>query len=670
MRNIHLLCGGAALALTTISSASDRPAIGSWGVDLTGIDHTIAPGDDFVGFANGAWSARTTIPDDRVAFGPFSNMRANAEDQTRSLLDALPAIDERPTDQTGKVAALYQSFLNEGAVNARGDRPLRDLIGDIAGTADRGALARIMGKANAGLGASFVDLEFGADYATGHGYVLNLRQGGLRLSREYYLESRHSTTLRAYRAYVARLLTLAGWPQPEQAATDVIAIETEIAKASWTAAAMRDPLRTANPIEPSRLAAIAPGFPWQQFLAAAGTDGKIRLNLETPESVARIATIFRATPLPALKSWLAFRTADNAAPYLTQPYQSARFEFQRSIGGSATPPPRWRRAVAFANDAMGSAVGELYVARYFDSSSQASIERLVDTLREAFGARIRAAAWMSEPTRAEALRKLAALEVQVGRPRTSVDYEGLTVSKHDLFGNVLAAQAFDWRRRVAAAHGAWDKSNWRFWPQFPTAYAENRQLIFTAAMLQPPFFDPHADLAVNYGAIGAVIGHELSHQFDDQGRMGDADGRRRDWWAPTDAVRFREQARRLSEQFSQMEPLPGLHLNGDLTLGENIADLAGLSVALEAYHASLAGKPAPVIDGLTGDQRFFLSWAQTWREKVRPERLKDSILSDVHSPASARIEGPIRNIDDWYAAWKIRPDARLYIQPDRRVRLW
>jgi len=670
MRCTFMLCGGAALALAAAAFASDSPTIGSWGVDLTGMDSSVDPGNDFVAYANGAWLARTVIPADRVSFGPFANMRADADASTRSLLDALPAPAKHPADQAGKVAALWRSFMDEGAVGARGDRPLRELLKPIANTRDRTSLARLMGRANAGLGASVVELEFGANYSTGQGYQLGIRQGGLRLPRAYYLEDGHADAVAAYREYAAHLLTLTGWPDPPAAAASIVAFETEIAKASWSETEIRDPLRTLNPTDRRHLSGAAPDFPWAAFLSGAEVDAAVHLNLETPDSVARIGRIFKATSLSDLRAWLAFRTADRAAPYMTLPYQEARSRFQRVLGGPAVLPARWKRGVTLVNDAMGSAVGELYVRSHFTSDKQASIERLVETLRIAFAAKIRSAVWMSAPTQAEALRKLAALEVQVGRPRAVISYDRLNIDSTDLLGNVIRAHDFDWHRRVAAAHGAWNKSDWRFWPQYPTAYTENRQLIFTAAMLQPPFFDPHADAAVNYGAIGAVIGHEISHQFDDQGRMGDADGRQRDWWAPADAARFREQAARLSKQFSQMEPLPGLHVNGDLTLGENIADLAGLSVALEAYHSSLQGRPAPVIDGLTGDQRFFLSWAQSWRERVRPERLRSDVLSDVHSPADARIIGPIRNIDDWYTAWDIRSEAKLYVPPAQRVGLW
>jgi putative endopeptidase len=670
MRCISMLCGGAALALAATAFASDHPALGSWGVDLTGMDRSINPGDDFVGYANGTWLARTTIPPDRVSFGPFANLRADADASTRSLLDALPASGRRPTDRAGKVAALWRSFMDEDAVTAKGDLPLRELLKPVAEAQDRAAVARLMGQARGSLGASLIELEFGANYSTGHGYLLGIRQGGLRLPRTYYLDPGHADAVKAYRDYAARLLTLAGWQASQNAAVGIVALERQIANASWSETAMRDPRRTLNPTDIGHLPGTVPGFPWATFLSGAKVDKDVQLNLETPDSVARIAKIFQSTPLPTLRAWLAFRTVDNAAPYMTRPFQEERSRFQRGLGGPAILPARWKRGVTIVNDAMGSAVGELYVATHFTSEKQASIERLVENLRTAFAARIRAAAWMSASTRTEALRKLAALEVQVGRPRSFTNYDTLEIDSADLLGNIVRARAFDWQRRVEAAHGAWNKSDWRFWPQFPTAYAENRQLVFTAAMLQPPFFDTHADDAVNYGAIGAVIGHEISHQFDDQGRMGDADGRQRDWWAPLDAARFREQAARLSAQFSKMEPLPGLHVNGDLTLGENIADLAGLSIALEAYHVSLQGRPAPVLDGLTGDQRFFLSWAQSWRERMRPERLRNDVLSDVHSPADARIVGPIRNMDDWYAAWSIRPGAKLYIVPTQRVRLW
>jgi putative endopeptidase len=664
------ICFGIAVVLATAAPAQDHAVIGTWGVDLAGMDRSVLPGDDFDRFANGAWKARATIPPDRVNFGSFPNLRADADARSRAILDSLPSSVSTPSDQPGKLAALYHSFLNEAEVEAQGSRPLQQQFAAVRKARDKNEFASLMGKASAGLGASFVALEFGADHANGKGYQLDLSQGGLRLARDYYLDPSYAPKVAAYRDYAARLLTLAGWPQPQAGADQIVALECAIAAASWPEADTRDPVRTLNPINPGQLAGIAPGFPWGSFLAGASVDGGIHLNLATPGSLAKVAAIFANTPLPVLRTWLAFRIADNAAPYLSKTFVDARFAFQKAIGGPVTPLPRWKLGVALVNDDMGSALGELYVARWFKPDSKAAIEQLVENLRRAFATKIEAAEWMGPATRDEALRKLAALEVQVGRPREPIDYRGLVIKDDDLLGNVLRAHAFDWQRRVAEGHGPWNKSDWRFWPQYPTAYNENRQLIFTAAMLQPPFFDPKADAAANYGAIGAVIGHEITHNFDDQGRAIDADGRQRDWWTPADEARFNEQTRRLSAQFSTIEPLPGLHVNGDLTLGENIADLAGLSVALQAYRASLGNKPAPVIDGLTGDQRFFLSWAQAWREKDLPERLRNLILSDVHSPASARVNGPLRNIDAWYSAWKVDPGVKLYLAPPDRVRLW
>jgi len=670
VRLFRTLLTGTAVILSQTAGASDPALIGAWGVDLTSMNRTVVAGDDFDAFANGRWAERTTIPADRAEVGLLSNMRADADTRSREILDGLPVSLQSPAHDKGKIGAFYQAFMDEALVAARGGQPLQTLIATVREVADRQALAKMMGEANGGLGASFVTLEFGADHTTGAGYQLNISQGGLRLPRVYYLDARYASKIVAYRAYVARLLALAGWADPTAAADQIVSLEAAIAAATWSEAEARDPARSLKPVNAAKLAEIAPGFPWSDFLAGAGIDSGIRLNLATSGSISKIAAIFATTPLPVLRSWLAFRTADNAAQYLSPAYVTARFEFGKEIGGPTTLSARGKRGAILVNDTMGSVLGELYVTRYFPPASQAAIELLVENLRRAFAARLRAVTWMSPATRAEALRKLAALEVQVGKPSQPIDYGGLVIERDDLFGNVLRARAFDWKRRVTQAHGAWSKSEWRFWPQTATAYNENRQLIFTAAMLQPPFFDRGADAAVNYGAIGAVIGHEITHNFDDQGRAIDADGRQRDWWTASDAAYFKEQSRRLSAQFSAIEALPGLHVNGELTLGENIADLAGLSIALQAYHISLGGKPAPVIGGLTCDQRFFLSWAQVWRQKMRPERLRDLVLTDVHSPASARVNGPVRNLDDWIAAWGVQPGDKLYVAPADRVRLW
>ena len=660
-------------AIVLASAAMAAPADtghGGWGFDLTGMDRNVRPGDDFNRFANGAWDDRTTIPDDQVRIGQFANMAREANERTRLIVEAIPDVSATPVDQVGKVGQLYRSFVDDAGVEARGRGPLDSELARIDAAANRDDLAALMGQANASLGASLFDLDLSADQDGGKGYDVYLAQGGLRLARDYYVDPRFAGKLSAYRDYVAKLLDLSGWKDSRAAASQVVEFESKIAVASWSEEQTRDPITTRNPRTIATLERQAPGFPWQRFFDAAGLADLKGLNLSTPSSVQRLAKLYATVPLPVLKAWLSFRTADNASPYLSKAFVEARFELRHTTSGQAVALPRWQQGMEMLNTLMGSAVGELYVARYYPPETEVAMRQLAENVRAGLQREISNASWMSDSTRREALRKLATLEVQVGRPTNWIDYGSLEIRHDDLFGNVMRARAFDWHRRVAQRFGPWNKSDWRFWPQYPTAYNEDRQLIFTAAMLQPPFFDAKADPAVNYGAIGVVIGHELSHNFDDQGRHVDADGRLRDWWTSADARRFNEQARRLSAQFSLMEPVPGVHIKGDLTLGENIADLAGMSIALNAYHASLGGKAAPVVDNLTGDQRFFLSWAQSWRDKERPDKLRDQLASDKHSPPVARVNGPMRNLDAWYEAWGINQHDKLFLAPKDRVRLW
>ncbi len=652
------------LAVAGGSAAAPNPQPG---FDASGMDRAVAPGDDFFSFTNDGWERRTMIPADRNSVGLFADLRPAAEARLRALLDEI-APGEPIDTQRGKLRALYRAFLDERAVATRGVAPLRTDLGRIAAARTHDDLAGLMGEAHAGFGASIFDLDLAKDVRQPDRYAVYLGQSGLGLpGRDYYLLPRFAPQLAAYTAYAARLLGLAGWSDPDRSARDLVAFETRVARASWSQESERDPLTTYNPGLLADLDREAPGFAWKRFLEKAGLSPTQRLVLTTNTSVSKIARIYAETPLETLKAWQAFRTADAASPYLPDAFIEAR---TRKLGGQLGLPPRWQRGVRLINTAMGSAAGELYVQRFFKPESEATIKALVDDLRVALVARIDAASWMNPDTRAEARRKLARLEVQVGRPKRWIDYSTLIIRPDDLYGDVVRTRAFDWQRRVRQLAEPWNKSDWRFWPQDATAYNENGQLIFTAAMLQPPFFDPKADAAINYGAIGSVIGHELSHQFDDQGRMSDARGQLRDWWTPSDAAYFTAQATRLAAQYSALQPLPGLHVNGDLTLGENIADLGGVSIAFDAYHLSLAGRRPPLIDGFTGDQRFFLSWAQGWREKTSDDETRRLVATDVHSPAMARVNGVVRNIDGWYGAWRVRPGQRLYIRPEDRVRIW
>jgi len=654
-------------------AAVHAPAQAAWGFDLTGMDRSVVPGDDFYSYANGDWNRRIQIPGDRVAVGALADLRGyNANLRVRDLLEQEHAHTTGSGNSTHKAISLYRAFINAQTVQKLGDAPLRAELQRLSQINSKDELAASMGRSFGGFGSSLFNLDLSTDDKDSKHYAVHLGQGGLGLpSRDYYLEPQFAKTKQAYEAYVGELLHLAGMPDAVGQAHAIVEFETRIAEASWTHAEERDPVKTYYPEDVATLEKSIPDFPWRRFFAGADLGNVARVIVTTKTSVPRLAEIFAATPLDTLKAWQAFSMIDSAAPYLPDAYVQARFSFRlHTLGGQPTLAPRWMQAVAFVNEAMGSAVGELYVQKYYPAENQQQMAVLVANLRSALQDRLEHLPWMSVSTKAEALRKLANLEVQIGRPKVWIDYTKLEVSPDDLYGDAQREKAFDWQRRVSGLHGMWNKSDWRFWPQYATAYTENNQLIFTAGMLQAPFFNAKADPAINYGAIGAVIGHELTHSFDDQGRETDADNRLHDWWATEDAAQFKERADRLSAQYSAMEPLPGLHIKGDVTLGENIADLGGVTIALEAYHKSLHGETAPVLDGFTGDQRFFLGWAQVWREKRRDNSLRQMVTTDVHSPATARVNGVVRNIDDWYDSFSVQPSQELFLGSEKRVRIW
>jgi len=409
------------------------------------------------------------------------------------------------------------------------------------------------------------------------------------------------------------------------------------------------------------------------MLAAADLGARSQVVTVTNTSLPKIAALYASTPLDTLKAWEAFHTAEGMAGVLPKAFVDARFEFRgKTLTGQLENRPRWKRGVQAVNGELGEAVGEVYVAKYFPPESKAKMEALIADLKAAFAKHIKALDWMSPETKAQALAKLANYDVQIGYPKKWRDYSGLEIRGDDAYGNAWRSGAFEWAYKVARLNAPVDKDEWEMTPQTVNAYNNPffNEVVFPAAILQPPFFNPKADPAVNYGAIGGVIGHEMTHGFDDEGRKFDAHGRLSDWWTPQDATRFEAKAKVLGAQYSAMEPLPGAHIKGDLTMGENIADLGGLTLGLEAYHTSLQGKPAPVIDGLTGDQRVFLGWAQVWREKMRDDALRAQIASNEHSPAKARVDGVVVNIDAWYAAFGVKPTDKLYVPPDKRVHIW
>lgn len=669
------------------SGSPAKPQYGAWGFDTAGADLKAKPGDDFFRYANGAWLDRVQIPADKPAYSLRLAMTDVVEQRLHTLMEETSKNAKLPAASIeGKVGAFYKSFMDEARVEKTGAAALNEKLTEIRAAKDRDALGAAMGRQNADFDDAIFGVGIDVDIADPSRYVVYLGQAGLGLpDRDYYLTPNFETQKTKYQAYAAQLLHLLDWPEAEQRARDIVAFEMRIADASWSKAQQRDPIATYNPVSLADLETLAPNFPWRGFLAAAGLGGIERVVVAEKSAFPKIAAVFTETPLEVLQAWQAFNIADHAAPYLSKPFADAFFEMRnKTLSGQAEQQMRWKRGVyavsggdygagdrydRFGN--LGWAVGQLYSAKYFPPAAKAKIEELVANLKVAMHARIQALDWMGEATKTEALKKLDTYVVKVGYPDRPRDYSNVDVRGDDLIGNVRRAASADWAFYVNRLPGAVDRSDWGMTPQTNDAYnGALRDIVFPAAILQPPMFDPNADPAINYGAIGGVIGHELTHGFDDQGRKFDAEGKLRDWWTAEDAKAFEARAAVLGAQYSTYEPLPGAKVNGQLTMGENIADLGGLTIALDAYRASLNGKPAPVIDGLSGDQRVFLGWAQAWRGKLRDYAIRRQVVSDPHSPRQYRVNGPVRNIDDWYRAFSIESGANLFLDPKDRARIW
>ena len=638
---------------------------GSWGVDLSARDPSVKPGDDFDKYANGAWFARTEIPADQASAGVDYDVYNLTQRQLRQLVTGAPA--------TSQVGGLYQSFMDEKRVAQLGAKPLMADIAAVTAIKDKSEMARFMGASQGSFGASIVGGGPYADPDTPTVNVLWLGQGGIGLpDRDYYLNDSFKPQREAYRAYIARTMKMIGNPDPEKAADAVLAFETEIAKVSWAIAERRDLGKINNPMSSEALAAYAPGLDWSAWFAGAEIPAQKRIIVNENTAIRDIAALYGKTPLDTLKLWQEFHVADNAANYLSDDWVDSRFEFSKALSGVTEMRPRWKRGLRLVDSSLGELVGEEYAKQYFPPSAKAKMETLVANLKLAMGDRIRGNSWMAPATKEAALAKLDKMDVMVGYPDKWRDYSGLKIDPADLYGNVKRSAAFEYAYQLADLDKPVDRKQWSMNAQEVNAYnggLENK-IVFPAGILQAPYFSETVDDAVNYGAIGAVIGHEITHGFDDQGRKIDASGAVRDWWTKEDAARFEAQAKGFGAQYATYEAAPGAFINPDLTMGENLADLAGLEVAYDAYHRSLNGKEAPVIDGLTGDQRFFLAFAQAWRDKAREDATKQQVASDPHSPARWRIIGPLRNVDAWYKAFNVAPGAKYYLKPEDRTRIW
>jgi len=669
-------CAAALLFAAPAALAADAAPVapvhyGTWGVDLSARDLKVAPGDDFFSYAQGSWFAAAQIPPDQTSTDSFYVVYNRTQDRLRGIIEASAADPKTPT--AAQIGGLYKAFMDEAHVEALDAAPLKPDLARIAAVPDKAAFTVLMGQTYGRFGSAFIGIGVGPDPRHPQINILDLGQAGISLpDRDYYLTDGFKAQKDAFAAYVQRTFTLIGYPDPAGSAQAVLALETRIAQVSWAAADRRDVVKTTNPMTLAALQAYAPGLDWSAFLAAAGAPNQAEVILGEKTAIQQIAQIYADTPLETLKAWETFQVVDGAAPYLSKRFVDSQFAFQKLLSGVEVIRPRWKRGVSLVDGSLGEALGREYARIYFPASSKAKMQDLVANLKTAMAGRIQAASWMAPATKTEALLKLSKMDVQVGYPDKWRDYSSLVIDPADLYGDVERSAAFEWAYQLVDLDKAVDHKKWSMTPQTVNAYNgfEENKIVFPAAILQPPFFDPTADAAVNYGAIGAVIGHEITHGFDDQGRKIDDTGALRDWWTADDAARFQVQAAKYGAQYDTYEGAPGMHINGALTMGENIADLGGLLNALDAYHASLHGAPAPVIDGLSGDQRLFLAFAQVWEEKARPDALKEQMTSDPHSPGKFRAIGPTRNVDAWYAAFGVKPGQTYYLAPEDRARIW
>ena len=645
-----------------------KPTYGTFGIDTAGMDQSVAPGDDFFDFANGNWAKNTQIPSDKARYGMFNVLDDLSRERTRTI------IDEQAKDPNSKIGNAYASFMDEAAIESKGLAPLEPWLNQVGAVKSKNALPKLYADAaEIGIGGPF-RMFVGQDDKAPDQYTLNMIQGGIGMpDRDYYLskDAKLVDTRAKYLEHLTNVLTLAGEKNAASRAKAILDFETKLAQAHWTRTDSRDADKTYNKMTLAQLKKRAPGFDFATLVHGTGANVDDVIVAQPSAFTGEAAAIAKA-PLSVLKDQLLVRSIDGYASYLPKAFDQERFHFYGTVlSGTPEQEPRWKRAVSFTVGALGDDVSKLYVAKYFPPETKAAADKLVHNIIGAMDRRIDKLEWMSPETKAKAHAKLAAFTPKIGYPSQWRDMSGLVIDRGDLVGNVMRSNKFDHAYEVGKLGGPIRRWEWGMTPMTINAYANFGmvEIVFPAAILQPPFFDPNADDAVNYGGIGAVIGHELSHHFDDQGAKYDLSGKLIDWWTPGDSKEFHSRLDKYERQINSYEPLPGMHVNGKLTMGENVADLAGLTVAHDAYIASLGGKEPPVIDGTTGDQRFYLGWAQVWRCKSREAALRQQLLTDPHSPCPVRTD-VVRNMDPWYSAFGAKPGQKLYLAPADRVRIW
>lgn len=661
-------------AVAMVSNGSTgQPQIGTFGVDLSARKLSVKPGDDFYTYVNGSWVDSFAIPPDRSSYGSFTKLAELSEQRVREIIENSSKATAAPGTNQQKVGDFYASFMDQDGIDGKGLSPIQANLARIAAAKSRNDIARLFGSH--GYTSAF-EVSIGPDLKNPDRYAINIGQAGLGLpDRDYYLsEDAKLKSIRSqYAAHIERMLTLAHIDKARIKAQQIIAFETELARVQWPIEERRKTEANYNPRSKVQLLSYAPGFDWQAFLGSAEIGGRSNFILNELTAIRDSAKLVGNTPVDTLKAYLEYHYLADHAYVLPRDIDNENFAFYGTVlSGTPQQRDRWKRGVAAVDGALGDAVGQLYVTQYFSPEAKAKMEVLVANLRVALSERLDTLSWMGLETKKRAVEKLATFTPKIGYPNKWKEYGALEIVRGDALGNSERASLWEWHRELARIDKPVDRDEWHMQVSEVNAYYNplNNEIVFPAAILQPPFFDPNADDAVNYGGIGAVIGHEISHGFDDQGRKFGPDGSLSDWWTEQDASAFTSRAQKLIAEYSAFEALPGVFVKGQNTIGENIGDLGGLNIALQAFHHTLQGHAAPILDGTSGDQRFFLSFAQVWRSKYREDALRKQVLSDVHSPAYFRVNGMMPNLDGWYAAFDVKPGDKLYRKPEDRVAIW
>jgi putative endopeptidase len=646
------------------------------GLVLGNFDRSVRPQDDLYRFVNGSWLARTEIPADRSNYGTFSKLADDVEVNLKAIAEEAAASTAVAGSEQRQIGEFYASFMDEARVEQLGLTPLASELGRIDAIRDRAALVDYLAHLQV-LGINNpVGMGIQPDAKRPDVYTIYADQAGLGMpDRDYFLsdDAKFVAMREKYLEYVNDLLGLAGRKNAAQAAKAVMALETRLARAQWTNVELRDVDKVYNPYDLAGAAKLTPAIDWPRYLEMMGVAGHDSVIIGEPSYFKALSGALADVPLATWKDYLRVRVVDELAPYLNAAVVERAFDFNgRTLTGTPQLRPRWKRGLAETESAIGDMLGKAYVARHFPPAAKARMDQLIANLRAAFASSIDELDWMGPETRREAHAKLDTFTVKIGYPEKWKDYPGLVIRRDDLVGNVLRAREVNHRREIRKLGQPIDRTEWFMTPQTVNAYYNPlaNEIVFPAAILQPPFFDMQADDAVIYGGIGAVIGHEISHGFDDQGRKFDGTGMLRDWWTADDSERFHTRAGALVSQYSAFSPIAGANVNGELTLGENIGDLSGLAVAYKAYRIALGRAAAPVIDGFTGDQRFFLGWGQIWARKYREDELRKRLLTDPHSPSEYRCNGVLRNVPQFAAAFDVKPGDGLYLPPGDQVRIW